>query len=168
MTPNEVKELCEKVLPMGQKEAQEYLKQFGLNPKNADMLRHLLGTTKTRPDPYSKELRDECRRLVEDEGWSVPNVAKKYGIWTTTVYDWVYRDGWDVVNGRNFWTERKIRMLINEVKKGTSRKDIAMMLECNTRAVNNMYNRLNNGYHVKKWLPLIDKLGLKKNDSLHT
>lgn len=162
MTPDEIKELCEKLLPLGQKEAHSLLAGYGMNPKNADMLRHLLGTTKPRQDPYDKELVEECRMLVEEKGMSIPAVAKLKGIWSTTVYGWSYRDGWNIVNGHEFWTEMKIRLLVNEVKKGTERKIIAMKLGCSSHMVNSMWYRCVRRCHVRKWEPLLEKLGLKR------
>lgn len=162
MTPDEVKDLCEKILPMGQKEAQEFLSGYGLNPKNADVLRHLLGTTKKRPDNYTKEYIEECRRMVEEEGMSVKEVAKLKGIFATTIYNWVYKYDWNIVKGHYFWTEIKIRTLVNEIRKGTERKTIAMKLGCTKSMVNNMWQRCSKRSHVHKWEGLLDKIGLKR------
>lgn len=160
MTPDDVMDLCIRLLPLRQKEAHDLCREYGINIKNADLLRNLLGTTKKRPERYSKEFREECRVMIEDIGVSVPDVAREKSVNPETIYGWVHRFKWEIKNGHDFWTEIKIRTMINEVRKGTCRKAIAAKLGCKASSVNSMYARCVKRDHVKKWSELLDKLGV--------
>lgn len=160
MTPDDVRNLCIRLLPLRQKEAYNLCREYGINVKNADLLRHLLGTTAKRPERYSKEFREECRAMIEEACLSVPEVSKEKGVNPETIYGWVHRFNWKIKKGHDFWTEIKIRTLIYEVRKGTCRKAIAAKLGCKVSSVNSMYARCVKRDHVKKWSELLDKLGV--------
>lgn len=158
MSPDEVKTLCERLLPLTQKEAYTLLKEYGLNPKAADMLRHLLGITKTKI-LYSRETKDEIYARLK-KGDKLESVADEYGVAPATIYTWIRDEEWTYARKRDFWTAYKIRQLCAGLRKNMSYDDLRMQLNAPNKAcIVRMALRLRKHEHVKKWLPIIAPYG---------
>lgn len=151
---------CKGLYGITRDEAIKYGKANGVSKHYVDVLRGLLGMVK----PRNKAIGDAMRNLMAEDvanGTSVTKVARKYGVFPTTVYKFCKERGVDY-NHHDFWTQRKIMELCIYIKEDKPELDRehARKLGVNITTYRSMKQRLKNQYHCKKWVPLARKMGL--------
>lgn len=158
MTPDELKSICEKLMPMNPTEAHAWFEEMGIHYRYADMLRTMLNATKKRKEPADDKIKEKARRELLN-GKHVKKVAENCGVAYETIYLWIRKYGWDECLKRDFWTERKIMTLCSQMKKKTKFEEIARMLGASIMQVRTMSTRIRTRTHVNKWIPVIEKYG---------
>ncbi|OIQ01134.1 MAG: transposase [Zetaproteobacteria bacterium CG2_30_59_37] len=74
---------------------------------------------------YSDEFKIEAVRQVVDRGHSVSSVARRLGVTTKSLYDWISRFGKpDSQHSKLTEQEKEIRKLKSELKRVTDERDI--------------------------------------------
>lgn len=157
-TVKELAGFCKGLEGLSRPESYAYGKENGVtSTKAVDLLRMLLGFTNERAPRFSQDLIERVKKDLA-AGVSVPNIAEKNGLRISSTYQLLRR--LKIEYKEDFWTDRKIMVVCQALKEGPDRdEERANKIGCKLMAFRSMKQRIKTRTHVKKWEPLLERLG---------